>query len=102
MECVTPHLQEVPESHWFCGTCVDCVTCKTKEAGNNGVKHKGEEGMRMLDNECVSVDQSTTAPESVALWGPSMNQCNACAAEQLATEQVEGRGMVYDFNVISS
>jgi hypothetical protein len=92
MECVTPHLQEVPESHWYCGTCVDCVTCKTKEAGNNGVKQKGKEGMRMLDNECVSVDQSNTAPESVALWGPSINQCSACAAVQIEAEQVVSRG----------
>ena len=99
MECVTPHLKEVPESHWYCGTCVNCDTCNTKEAGNNGVKYEGEEGMKLLDNECAIVDQSTTAPESIALWGPSMNQCNACAAVQSAAEQVESRGRMYDSTV---
>lgn len=92
MECVTPHLQEVPENHWYCGTCVDCKTCKNEEASGNRVKDKKAEEMRMLTNKKgLGVDQSTTAPSSVSLWGPSLHQCHACAAVIVATAQVESR-----------
>ena len=92
MECVTPHLPEVPENHWYCGTCVDCDTCKTKEAASSGVEVKEKEKTRMLSNELIGVDQSTAAPDSISLWGPSLHQCYACAAVQLAVTKVQSRG----------
>lgn len=93
MECVTPHLQEVPESRWYCGTCVDCDTCKSKQAANIGVGAEENKGIKMLYNDCVNVDQSTTVLTS---WGPSLHQCYACALVQLATAQVESRRLMYD------
>ena len=101
MECVTPHLQEVPENHWYCGTCVECKTCKNEEALSSGVKDKGAEEMRMITyKEGSGVDQSITAPSSVSPWGTSLHQCHACAAVIVATAQVEYRVIVFDYNVI--
>lgn len=92
MECVTPHLQEVPENHWYCGTCVECKTCKSEGESSSRVKDKEVDGMRMLtDKEGSGVDQSTSAPSSVSPWGTSLHQCHACAAVIVATAQVECR-----------